>query len=360
MSGKVFDPKAIRELVANFAQSQVGAVSGELLLMDESRQEATTDVGLYWRYEKALRSLESDVHSIAGATGAIYAIRRELYEELPENTLLDDVLTPMRIVLKGKRTVFDPDAKAYDTVACCPLAEYGRKVRTLAGNYQLVMQAPDAIVPWRNPIFVQFLSHKVGRLLVPWALLVLFVTNLFMLRGIVCADISHCRQHGTCSQQPAICFPSGKLLRRSWLRTKARERHETRTVFALHLCADELGRRCRSVLFHYRKEGCLVEEQVLAHTQEVARKDSRLKLSATWMTSMQLAPEWTRLAEQWAVDPMFLSHTWFRTWWESFGRGKELHIVTVRDRGELVAVAPMMRTRATIYGTEAEYDTGDL
>ena len=179
-----FDPKAIRELVANFAQPQVGAVSGELLLMDEWQQEATTDVGLYWRYEKALRSLESDVHSIAGATGAIYAIRRELYEELPENTLLDDVLTPMRIVLKGKRTVFDPDAKAYDTVACCPLAEYGRKVRTLTGNYQLVMQAPAAIVPWRNPIFVQFLSHKVGRLLVPWALLVLFVTNLFMLRGL--------------------------------------------------------------------------------------------------------------------------------------------------------------------------------
>ena len=135
-----FDPKAIRELVANFADAQVGAVSGELLLMDESRQEATTDVGLYWRYEKALRSLESDVHSIAGATGAIYAIRRELYEELPENTLLDDVLTPMRIVLKGKRTVFDPDAKAYDTVACCPLAEYGRKVRTLTGNYQLVIR----------------------------------------------------------------------------------------------------------------------------------------------------------------------------------------------------------------------------
>jgi cellulose synthase/poly-beta-1,6-N-acetylglucosamine synthase-like glycosyltransferase len=181
---QMFDRRAIRELVANFSDHRIGAVSGELLLMDESRHEAATEVGLYWRYEKALRLLESDIHSVAGATGAIYAIRRELYEDLPQDTLLDDVLTPLRIVLKGSRTVFDPEAKAYDTVSCCPLAEYGRKVRTLAGNYQLLKHAPQSIVPWRNPIFFQFLSHKVGRLLVPWALLVLFVTNLFMIRGL--------------------------------------------------------------------------------------------------------------------------------------------------------------------------------
>ena len=181
---QTFELNAIRELVANFADERVGAVSGELLLMDENSQEAATDVGLYWRYEKALRSLESEIHSIAGATGAIYAIRRELFEELPEDTLLDDVLTPLRIVLKGKRTVLDSEAKAYDAVACCPLAEYGRKVRTLAGNYQLLRQLPGVLAPWRNPIFVQFASHKVGRLLVPWALLALFVSNLFMVHGV--------------------------------------------------------------------------------------------------------------------------------------------------------------------------------
>src|SRR5262245_32859697 len=81
-----FARNAIRELVANFADETVGAVSGELLLMDESEQEATTDLGLYWRYEKALRSMESEIHSVAGATGAIYAVRRELYEDLPEDT----------------------------------------------------------------------------------------------------------------------------------------------------------------------------------------------------------------------------------------------------------------------------------
>lgn len=181
---QTFDSAAIRELVANFADKHVGAVSGELILMDDSKAEAGTDVGLYWRYEKAVRSMESDIHSVPGATGAIYAIRRELYQDLPEDTLIDDVLIPMRIVLRGKRAVFDSSAKAYDLVACCPNAEFARKVRTLAGNYQLLTQLPDLLVPWRNPVFLQFVSHKVGRLLVPYALMLLFISNLFMVRGI--------------------------------------------------------------------------------------------------------------------------------------------------------------------------------
>lgn len=181
---QTFDRSAIRELVANFADKSVGAVSGELLLMDDSKEEARTGVGLYWRYEKAIRSMESEIHSILGATGAIYAIRRELYRELPDDTLLDDMLIPLRIVFDGKRAVFDPAAKAYDVVACCPMAEYGRKVRTLAGNYQLLARLPQLLAPWRNPLFIQFLSHKIGRLLVPHALLAMLVSNIFMLDGI--------------------------------------------------------------------------------------------------------------------------------------------------------------------------------
>jgi poly-beta-1,6-N-acetyl-D-glucosamine synthase len=179
-----FHPAAIRELIANFADPAVGAVSGELILTDGSQNEAATDVGLYWRYEKVIRSMESDVHSVPGATGAIYAIRRELYEDLPHDILIDDVLIPMRIILRGKRAVFDPSAKAYDVVACCPNAEFRRKVRTLAGNFQLLTHQPELFLPWRNPIIFQFLSHKIGRLMVPYALIALFLSNLMMPRGI--------------------------------------------------------------------------------------------------------------------------------------------------------------------------------
>ena len=187
---QTFHPAVIRELTANFADDRVGVASGELILTDGTQAEARTDVGIYWRYEKAIRSLESEIHSVPGATGAIYAIRRESYRNLPENTLIDDALLPMRIVLGGKRAVLDPAAKAYDTVACCPNAEFGRKVRTLAGNYQLLTQLPELLVPWRNPIFFQFLSHKIGRLLVPYALLALFISNLFMIRGVYALTLS--------------------------------------------------------------------------------------------------------------------------------------------------------------------------
>ncbi|MBI4474033.1 MAG: glycosyltransferase family 2 protein [Acidobacteria bacterium] len=187
---QMFARSAVRELVANFADDSVGAVTGELLLMDDSRREAKSDVGIYWRYEKVIRSLESGIHSVLGATGAIYAIRRDLYCDIPADTLLDDVLIPMRIVLGGKRCVFDTDAKAYDEAACCPEAEYGRKVRTLAGNYQLLTQLPRLLMPVANPVFFQFVSHKAGRLLVPYALIALFVSNLFLLHGFYLATLA--------------------------------------------------------------------------------------------------------------------------------------------------------------------------
>ena len=178
------DTAALRHLVANLHDPAVGAVSGELVLLDEHGREAGDGVGLYWRYEKWLRTCESEVHSTLGATGALYAIRRDLYRPAPDDTVLDDVAIPMQIVLSGKRAVFEPAARVYDVVASSPEAEYGRKVRTLMGNYQLLARMPALLAPWCNPVFAQFVSHKVARLLVPWALAALLISNLFLPRGI--------------------------------------------------------------------------------------------------------------------------------------------------------------------------------
>lgn len=175
---------AIAELVSNFGDPAVGAVTGELVLVDETGAEASDGVGLYWRYEKTLRSMESDIHSTIGATGAIYAVRRSLLRPIPENTILDDVAIPMNVVLAGKRIVFEPGARAYDAVSSSPDVEFGRKVRTLAGNYQLLTQMPQLLLPRQNPIFIQFVSHKVGRLLAPYLLVTLFAANLFLPHGI--------------------------------------------------------------------------------------------------------------------------------------------------------------------------------
>jgi cellulose synthase/poly-beta-1,6-N-acetylglucosamine synthase-like glycosyltransferase len=179
---QVFASNAIRELVASFADPQVGAVSGELVLLDEHGGEAKDAIGLYWRYEKKLRMMEGQIHSVVGVTGAIYAIRRELAEPLPEDAILDDVILPMRAVLRGRRAVFEWRARAFDRVSPSPEVEYQRKIRTLMGNYQLILEMPELLVPWRNPVFLQFVSHKLGRLLAPYAFLALAVSNLF-LRG---------------------------------------------------------------------------------------------------------------------------------------------------------------------------------
>src|SRR5205085_5400181 len=96
-----FEGRAIREMVANFADPSVGAVSGELLL--DGGAGVGESVGLYWKYEKWIRKSESRFASVVGATGAIYAIRKCLWQPLPPVTILDDVYTPMRIALDGHR-----------------------------------------------------------------------------------------------------------------------------------------------------------------------------------------------------------------------------------------------------------------
>jgi biofilm PGA synthesis N-glycosyltransferase PgaC len=177
-----FGDAALVELVANFADPQVGGVTGELILDCEEPDGAASTIGdgmsLYWTYEKWLRRNESAVWSTLGATGAIYAMRRSLWQPLPADTLLDDVLAPMRLVLAGHRVVFEERARAYDRTSADAPTEARRKVRTLAGNYQILSQEPKLLIPLVNPVWLQYMSHKVGRLLVPWALVCAFVTSV--------------------------------------------------------------------------------------------------------------------------------------------------------------------------------------
>jgi CelD/BcsL family acetyltransferase involved in cellulose biosynthesis len=98
----------------------------------------------------------------------------------------------------------------------------------------------------------------------------------------------------------------------------------------------------------------VVEEQVLAHSPKVSGAGAEVEVIRSPDRFNAIGPEWDRLVDSCGIDRMFVSHTWFRTWWECFGADNDLHIVTVRSRGELVAVAPMMRTRASIYGFKAE------
>jgi cellulose synthase/poly-beta-1,6-N-acetylglucosamine synthase-like glycosyltransferase len=170
------EPDAITELVSCLADPGVGAVSGELLL-EPARNDASPDgLGIYWKIEKAVRKLESASGSVVGVTGAIYAIRRELYAEIPAGTILDDVFVPMRVVKAGKRVVFQPSAIARDQLFSQKGKEFSRKVRTLTGNYQLLRLEPWLLSPG-NPLLFRFICHKLLRLAVPLFLALMLLAS---------------------------------------------------------------------------------------------------------------------------------------------------------------------------------------
>jgi len=166
------EPDALRQLVVNLGDAHVGAVGGQLRLFDAHTGFAR-GIDAYWRYETLIRASESRSGSVIGVSGALYAMRRSLYRPLPPGTVLDDVLVPMQVAAAGLRVVYEPAAVAWDGSSQQPREEQRRKIRTLAGNYQLVQLAPWLLLPWRNPLWFRFVSHKLLRLLAPWLLLAL-------------------------------------------------------------------------------------------------------------------------------------------------------------------------------------------
>ena len=173
------EPLAFRFLAENFVDPDVGCASGELMLGDPDSGEVSLGMGLYWRVEKLVRELESASGSTIGATGAIYAISRQLAVAPPAGTILDDVFIPMHVAKQGKRVVFDSRARVWDVPDLGREREFERKVRTLSGNYQLLQLCPWLLTR-ENPLRFEFISHKLMRLIAPFALAVIFVSSLFL------------------------------------------------------------------------------------------------------------------------------------------------------------------------------------
>lgn len=175
-----FEKDTVCHLVRNFADQQVGCVSGELVFCKDSDSSIRAEMGAYWAYEKWIRRAESATGSVVGATGAVYAVRRALYQPLPAETLLDDVLVPLFVARQGYRVIFDRQAVACDVVSSDASGEWRRKVRTLAGNWQLLGLFPGLLNPLRNPLALRFIGHKFSRLLVPFALPLLLLSSFMV------------------------------------------------------------------------------------------------------------------------------------------------------------------------------------
>jgi len=163
------DPDALTHLAANFADPNVGAVTGELRILSRGSSSEQRVLGLYWRYELWARRRHSEIDSTFVATGCIYAMRRSLAEPLPTDTLTDDAVMPLRAFLRGYRVIFDPHALAFD-YPTAEGVEFRRRLRTLAGLWQVCIRMP-ALFTSANRMRLHFLSHKFSRLALPWAVL---------------------------------------------------------------------------------------------------------------------------------------------------------------------------------------------
>lgn len=176
-------PGSIQQLISNFADPTVGCANGELSVRKGEKGGASAAIGgLYWRYENWIRKCECSYWSPVGVYGGYYAVRRELLEQQPAGMILDDMFQPLSIVRKGFRVVLDPKAHVYDRWPDTIGREFNRKVRTLAGNFQLFQMMPWTLTP-RNPLFFQLVSHKLMRLVVPYMLFALLISTLALSRN---------------------------------------------------------------------------------------------------------------------------------------------------------------------------------
>ncbi len=159
----MYRPNALRELVKYFADPSVGYVVGAALYNDESSSESSQSEGMYWNYELSLKQMESDYYAVVGGDGAIYSIRRKLFDDLLDDDI-NDFVNPLQIVAKGYRGIFNPAAICYEDTAENFNKEFRRKRRIVNRSWRAVTRNINSFSPVRHSRFLfELVSHKVIR-----------------------------------------------------------------------------------------------------------------------------------------------------------------------------------------------------
>lgn len=179
----VLNKDAIKNIARHFKDEKVGGVAGEKQIVDNKSDNASgSGEGMYWKYESALKRMDSNLTTAIGAAGELFALRTELYHETEPDTLIEDFVTSMRIVANGYRFVYEPDAYAIETASATIGDEWKRKVRISAGGIQAIIRLPELLNPFRYGLVCwQYVSHRVLRwTLAPLALPLILITNIFL------------------------------------------------------------------------------------------------------------------------------------------------------------------------------------
>jgi cellulose synthase/poly-beta-1,6-N-acetylglucosamine synthase-like glycosyltransferase len=176
-----FELDALKQIVPHFADDRVGSVCGRLSFVNADGSRTADLEGVYWRYETFLKTLEGKRGSLLGANGAIFAIRKPLFHHCEPDTLIEDFVMPMKILESGYRTIYVPEAQAWEEAALSVDDERGRRIRIGAGGYQAMGRLLPMLNPMRGFPALAYWSHKVLRWLCPFFLIALFGTNICLI-----------------------------------------------------------------------------------------------------------------------------------------------------------------------------------
>ncbi|MCF0068948.1 glycosyltransferase family 2 protein [Dyadobacter sp. CY261] len=171
---------ALLLIARHYADSRVGAVSGEKRVMQDALSDATAGEGFYWKYESTLKKWDSELYSVVGAAGELFSVRRSLYRSVQPDTILDDFMISMQIAEKGYRIVYEPDAYASELSSENIKEELKRKVRIAAGGIQSILRLKKLMNPFHDPLLsFQYISHRVLRWTVtPFMMILALVLNI--------------------------------------------------------------------------------------------------------------------------------------------------------------------------------------
>jgi cellulose synthase/poly-beta-1,6-N-acetylglucosamine synthase-like glycosyltransferase len=174
---------AVRNIVQHFADDKVGCVSGEKRIINDASDSASAaGEGIYWKYESLLKKLDSELYSAVGAAGELVAFRTALYQDLPEDTLLDDFMQSMQMAAAGYKIVYEPEAYAVETASENVAEELKRKVRICAGGWQSINRLAGKLTIAKTPLlYFQYISHRVLRwTITPFLLIAMFFLNIWL------------------------------------------------------------------------------------------------------------------------------------------------------------------------------------
>jgi biofilm PGA synthesis N-glycosyltransferase PgaC len=175
---------AVRNIARHYADPRTGGVAGEKkVLTDTANADGSgAGEGMYWKYESKLKKIDSDFYSVVGAAGELFSLRKELYEPLPDNIILDDFVLSLKAAQKGFRIVYDPEAYAMELPSFSLKDEQKRKIRISAGGFQAILLLRSLFKFWRHPrLSFLSISHRVLRwTLSPLCLILAFISNLIL------------------------------------------------------------------------------------------------------------------------------------------------------------------------------------